>query len=201
MRSEKQARVRQSIVDAALALMADRPFAAVSVDEIAAAAGIGRRTFFRYFPTKEDVVLDPRRLDRAYALEALAHRLPGEDDIARVMRVMTELQRRAFEHVRPEHQAVVHRLSHAEPEIMARSWLLLEQARDLIVEGLLDRQATAAEQLRARIVVGACLMAIDAAISSWQGNGMQEPLAAVLARAAQDLREGVREGATVPSAR
>jgi len=195
VRVEKQARVRQAIVDAALALMADRSFAAVSVDEIAAAAGIGRRTFFRYFPTKEDVVLDPRRLDRAYALEALAHRGPAEDDVALVMRVMAELQRRAFEHIRTEHQAVVHRLSHAEPEIMARSWLLIEQARDLIVEGLVDPRATAAEQRRARILVGACLMAVDAAISSWQAEGMREPLGAALQRAEDDLRRGVGGGA------
>ncbi|MTD15488.1 mycofactocin system transcriptional regulator [Nakamurella sp. YIM 132087] len=39
-----------------LVMFADRGFDVTSVDEIAAAAGIGRRTFFRYFPSKNDVV-------------------------------------------------------------------------------------------------------------------------------------------------
>jgi len=190
-RQSKHARVRASIIDAALALFADRPFSAVSVDEIAAAAGIGRRTFFRYFPTKEDVVLDPRRLDREYAIDALAHRRDGEDDIALVMRVMAELQRRAFDEVHQRHQPAVHRLSHDEPEVMARSWLLVERARTLIVEGLLGPTPAPDRLLRARVLVGACLMAVDAAITGWNEAGRIEPLPAVLARAEQDLRSAL----------
>jgi AcrR family transcriptional regulator len=192
-REEKAARTRQAVVDAALRLLADRSFDAVSVDEIAREAGIGRRTFFRYFPTKEDVVLDPRRLDRAYALEAMAHRVDGEDDIALVLRVMAELRRRAFEHVRPEHQAVLHRLSHAEPAVMARSWLLVEAARDLLVEGLVGTDATPPQRRRARVFVGACVMTIDAAVTSWIESGMAGSLDDAVRAAEDDLRDSIRE--------
>jgi AcrR family transcriptional regulator len=190
-RRSKQAQIREAVIEAALTLFADRPFSAVTIDEIAASAGISRRTFFRYFPTKEDVVLDPRRLDREYALDALSHRPEGEDDIAVVMRVMTELQRRAFDEVHGRHQPVVHRLSHFEPELMARSWLLLERARNLVVEGLVGPSAPPASLLHARILVGACLMAVDAAITTWSDAGMIEPLDQVLARAEADLRTGL----------
>lgn len=47
---------RAELEQISLAMFADRGFDVTSVDEIAAAAGIGRRTFFRYFKSKNDVV-------------------------------------------------------------------------------------------------------------------------------------------------
>jgi mycofactocin system transcriptional regulator len=46
---------RAELEQTAFALFAARGFEATTVDEIAAAAGIGRRTFFRYFPSKNDI--------------------------------------------------------------------------------------------------------------------------------------------------
>jgi AcrR family transcriptional regulator len=192
LREQRKARTRQAIVDAALALFDHRRFADVSVDEIAAAAGVGRRTFFRYFPTKEDVVLDSRHLDRNVALEALAQRRPGEDEIFQVMRVLAELQRRTFAHVRPEHQLAVHRLSHFEPALAARSWLLAEKARDLIVDGLLEPDAEPHARLRARVLASACIMAVDAAVTTWIEGGMHDELEALLEEGAGHLRGGFR---------
>jgi AcrR family transcriptional regulator len=47
---------RRRLVDAAMELFTEQGFDATSVDEIAARAGLGRTTYFRHFPTKEDVV-------------------------------------------------------------------------------------------------------------------------------------------------
>src|SRR5215813_10111501 len=46
---------REELEETAFELFAARGFEATTVDEIAAAAGIGRRTFFRYFPSKNDI--------------------------------------------------------------------------------------------------------------------------------------------------
>src|SRR6201996_2432361 len=51
----KRVTSRADLEQTAFALFAERGFEQTTVDDIARAAGIGRRTFFRYFPSKNDV--------------------------------------------------------------------------------------------------------------------------------------------------
>ena len=64
----------------------------MTVARIAEACEVSEQTVFNYFPTKEDVFLDPRRIDREFASAALNARMPDEDDIALVMRVLVEVR-------------------------------------------------------------------------------------------------------------
>ncbi|WP_067183652.1 TetR/AcrR family transcriptional regulator [Microtetraspora niveoalba] len=57
LREDKKRRTRQAIADVAMRLFAERGFEAVTVNEIAQAAGVVKVTLFKYFPTKESLVL------------------------------------------------------------------------------------------------------------------------------------------------
>jgi AcrR family transcriptional regulator len=56
-RARKKLATRDALRDAALELMADRAFSSVTVEDICERADVAPSTFFRHFPTKEDVVL------------------------------------------------------------------------------------------------------------------------------------------------
>ncbi len=55
-REQHKQATRLSLVEAAIALFQEKGFDKVTVTEICKEAGVARRTFFRYFPSKEDVV-------------------------------------------------------------------------------------------------------------------------------------------------
>lgn len=69
----------------ALRLFAERGFDATTVDEIAAAAGISRRTLFRYFPSKNDLVWGDFDAERARLRDHLDAR-PADEPTMRAIR-------------------------------------------------------------------------------------------------------------------
>jgi hypothetical protein len=92
--------------------------------------------------------------------------------------------------VRPEHQSEFHRLTHFDPRLAARSWLLMEDARDMLIAGLVPPGADRSELFRARVLVSACIMVVDTAITTWIETGTREDLAVILAQGAEHLRQG-----------
>ena len=73
-RARKRAATQQQISDVATRLFLARGFDNVTVDEIAAAADVGRMTVFNHFPRKEDLFFDRDEEGRARLREALRQR-------------------------------------------------------------------------------------------------------------------------------
>src|SRR3954470_833181 len=74
--------LRRALSSAAVDLFVANGYEATTVDEIAAAAGVGRRTFFRYFETKDDVLFANHDEIVAEMEEVFATADPGRDPVA-----------------------------------------------------------------------------------------------------------------------
>lgn len=78
LRERTRRAVRAGIGEAAIALFLTHGFDAVTMDQIAAAAGVSRRSLFRYFATKEDIVLG-NLIDSGRACQAVLEARPADE--------------------------------------------------------------------------------------------------------------------------
>jgi AcrR family transcriptional regulator len=99
LRELKKNRTRQAIADAAAGLFQARGFDEVTVDEIAEAAEVSKKTVFNYFPTKEDLVFD-RVDDRAARLVAAVRACGPQLDVVESFRTLCHEQIRLIDSLR-----------------------------------------------------------------------------------------------------
>ncbi len=166
LRERKKAQTRDGLAEAALRLFADRGFEKVTVDEIAAAADVSRRTFFRYFPTKEAVVFPDRERRLRRFREMLVDRPHGEEP---------------FESVRLALMALARDYEKNRARVLLQQRIVEESAAVRAYDAELDRQwertmaaslgdvdrAPAADRRRARLGAGALMGAIRAILNEW----------------------------------
>jgi len=116
------------LVRAAIKLFEQRGYDATTVDDIVAEADYARTTFFRYFPTKEDVAfMDlPRRVTALQAVESA----PPDADLWQAARVAVTEQVLGFTAFAPELEAACLRLWFTEPALHRRYLELVVQAED-----------------------------------------------------------------------
>src|ERR1700760_2267707 len=99
-RTRKRLATRQSISDAATRLFMERGFDAVTIDDIAAVADVGRMTVFNHFPRKEDMFFDREEEIQALAFAAVRGRRPGVSPIEATRLLAHELLTQDHEFMR-----------------------------------------------------------------------------------------------------
>ncbi|MEV5600628.1 TetR family transcriptional regulator [Streptomyces sp. NPDC052299] len=123
LRARKKERTRDAIGAAAVSLFLERGFDRVSVNDIAAAAEISKPTLFRYFPTKEDLVLHRFADHQGEAARVVRDRGPGVEPMTALHRhFRTGLDRHDPVTGLNDHPEVVafHRLVFTTPSLAGR---------------------------------------------------------------------------------
>jgi AcrR family transcriptional regulator len=157
----RSAATRQRLQTTALDLFTRRGFDEVTVEEVAAAAGVSHMTFYRNFPTNEAVVLDDP-YDPIIA-GAVAEQDPDLAVLERVRRGVLAAFGRLDE---PEDRTVrlKIRLAANHPSLRARVWENNLRTENVIVEALI---ASGTPRLEASVAAGAVLGALTAALFDW----------------------------------
>ncbi|WP_245880470.1 TetR family transcriptional regulator [Streptomyces zhaozhouensis] len=169
LRERKKLRTRREIRDAAYRLFAEQGFEATRIDRIAAEANVSTSTFFRYFPTKEDLVLSEDTPARPLSVELAAR--PVDEPVLTAVRhaihacvVSAEREPGALERARQRMELIasVPSVRDRLPEAMARP------GEDL-AESLAARIGRPVDSLETRVLVGAVLGAFREALLHWAG--------------------------------
>jgi AcrR family transcriptional regulator len=152
-RERKKQRTREQIVERAMALFDERGFEHVTIAEIAAAADIAPRTFFSYFPSKEDVVFH----DFDVILDALTQRIErrpeGEATMDTLRAFIVELLEQ-IDHDDPDQQCR-RRVIRASPALQQYDRELMGRIEHAIADGLARDLGAPPDSLRARVVAAA----------------------------------------------
>ncbi len=164
LRERKKARTRAAIREHALRLFREQGYDATTVYQIADAADVSPSTFFRYFRTKEDVVLEDD-ID-VLALGAF-NAQPAELSIVAAFRAAT---REAMQAVSPHELASMRETSAlilTVPELRARAMDEYTRTIDVIADAAARRVGREPGDFEVRVIAGAIIGVIMAATMPW----------------------------------
>jgi AcrR family transcriptional regulator len=166
-RQRKKAATRDRIRASALRLFGEQGYDATTVEQIAAAAGVSHMTFFRYFPTKEDVVLsdsyDPLL---AGLLEQTPAGWPLTDRIrAALLQGLRQLYDADRDTLLAQNKLIV-----STPALRERLWANQMATQQLILQALGAGQRDPRPSFQDKVTVAACLAAASTAVLTWVEN-------------------------------
>jgi AcrR family transcriptional regulator len=166
VRERKKRETWRLVHAAALRLMTERGFDAVSIDDIVAAAGISRRTFFNYFAGKESVVFDPDPEDPALWAALLAER-PGDEPLWSSLREVLL----GYTGAAAERMLLQRRIRLASPELAGCSREVADQFWE-VVRAWAAARATL-DDLRLDLTINAARTVLNTACPHWDaGTGI-----------------------------
>ncbi|GAA3115754.1 TetR family transcriptional regulator [Streptosporangium carneum] len=169
LRDRTRRAVRAELASRALELFAERGFDETTVDDIAGAAGMSKRSFFRYFSTKEDALFGELETMGEQVAQEISARPPQEGPWECLHAVL-----RTWE-ARINAQVDVTRLVESTPALRTRLLHKRDEARTHIIRALTDRGVS---QLEADLAAAAAGAALDTVAREWlRADGSTDRLA------------------------
>lgn len=195
LRERKKAATRKAISDVATALFIQRGFEAVTLAEVAEAAGVSVNTIFNYFSTKEELFFDQGDDLVEEPTRVVRERRPGEtpiDALARVTRGALAGDRSLLfgRNVRPFLATV-----EASPALRARERVLYDEAEERLTAGLIDEGVAAPRaRIAAALVIAAQWRLVKEFRARLLADEPEDQLRAAMGQSVELVIEALRDG-------
>jgi AcrR family transcriptional regulator len=184
LRQRKRQQTRERLTRAAMALFLERGFEATTLDDIAAAADISRRSFFHYFASKEDVVFAWHEESTAALIAAVAARPASESMLTAAENAIAAMARQ----LEPGEAIAMARLKRDNPALQARDQVKYEKLERALAEALGKRAGHKTERLQARLVAMIATGAMRIGGELWAAEGAREKPEALAKRTFAAIR-------------
>lgn len=177
LRERKKEATRKALHEAATRLAIEHGLDAVTVEAIADAAGVSRRTFSNYFAGKEDALLHGDEERMSLLLDSFAARPPGEPPWAALRGACAAVFESTDE---PDPQmAVQARLARQHPSVLARLLTHYASVERRLAGIIAEREGRPADDPAARVLAAAFFTALRIAAQRWVEEQPPRPLRAV----------------------
>lgn len=171
LRERKKLRTRRAILDAAVRLFERKGYDQTTVSEIAAEADVATKTFFNYFPSKEDLVFSDQHRRHALMQELVESREPDESLADLIDRLCARLVAMTSTHSNsvdwsPELGPLRLRLMREVPALQARALKLMFDIERELAEALHKAYGDRLDPITAAAVIGGLVGAAQAAVQA-----------------------------------
>jgi len=174
LRSRKKAKTRLAIEDAALDLFDEHGYDAATVDQIADRAEVSTTTFFRYFPSKAEVVLSDHGQQLPSLHQAILDRPPDEDDLTAIRYAVIDEWVVAID---PERSARKARTVASSPVLQGMSYQRSVRWLEILSDALARRRGLDDPDGRASLAARVALAVLASAVEGWFAAGCEGDLA------------------------
>jgi AcrR family transcriptional regulator len=190
LRARKRRATRRRLAETGLKLFLQQGYEATTLDQIAEAAGVSRRTVFHYFDQKEDILLAWKAGFADAMRTAILAQRPDRPPLELALDAFLQLasQFEADDHIRIE------RLLASTERLDASKHAKYAEQEQAVFEALTELSPAPERRERLRLVAMVAVGALRVAFERWLERGGVEPLADHLRRAFGELRAEIESG-------
>ena len=173
LKKRKQEFVRDAISAAAIDLFAEKGFEETTIDNIVDAAGTSRRTFFRYFESKRDLMAQPVASYGAVLSAAIQSSRPRSSQAELFRHVVLEVAQGTVSDPR---MRKVMEIAARNPAAREAQLSRVAELQDQVAEAFRER---CKDQITAHVLAGLTLAALSLVYRVWLSKGNQDITSAV----------------------
>ncbi|MFJ3233525.1 TetR/AcrR family transcriptional regulator [Streptomyces sp. NPDC086787] len=188
LRERKKIKTREAIRAATYGLIEEQGYDATTIDQIAERAEVSPSTVFRYFPTKEDIVLTDEH--DPVVLAELRSRPPQEPWSESIRHVMRRAVRLGVEDD-PRVSRLRTRLMVEVPAVRSRMMESMSVTGRMLCEAVAERTGRDPESLEVRVYAMSLVGGLMETSLYWAANGHRDDLAALVDRTLDVLEHGL----------